>query len=262
MRAQDCFARSKRLRRLHGRDVGGGLLVAALDHSFTDGPPARGRTLDELVGDICTNGADAVVLHKGSLRFVRPQWFESSALIVHLSGGTSRAPDPNARCLVATVEEALRHGADAVSVHVNLGCAEQLRQLADLAAVGEACDRWNLPLLAMVYPRGEKITNPRDPELIAHAVSIAVDLGADLVKTLYPGNARAFADITRGAPIPILTAGGPPRPTLNDLLAEVETALRAGGGGVAVGRNIFAADQPGAVTRKLADLVHGMESQS
>ena len=49
MRAQDCFARSKRLRQLHGRDEGGGLLVVALDHSFTDGPPARGRTIDELV---------------------------------------------------------------------------------------------------------------------------------------------------------------------------------------------------------------------
>jgi 2-amino-4,5-dihydroxy-6-oxo-7-(phosphonooxy)heptanoate synthase len=260
MRAQDCFARSKRLRQLHGRDEGGGLLVVALDHSFTDGPPARGRTIDELVGEICTNGADAVVLHKGSVRFIRPQWFDACALIVHLSGGTTRAPDPNARCLVATVEEALRLGADAVSVHVNLGCASEQQQLADLAVVGEACERWNLPLLAMMYPRGEKVVNPRDPELIAHAVSVAADLGADLVKTLYPGN--GFADIVRDAPIPVLTAGGPPRHTLNDLLAEVETVLRAGGAGVAVGRNIFTADQPGAVTRKLSDLVHGTELRS
>jgi 2-amino-4,5-dihydroxy-6-oxo-7-(phosphonooxy)heptanoate synthase len=262
MKAQECFARSKRRRQLHGRDVGGGLLVVALDHSFTDGPPARGRTIDELVGEVCTNGADAVVLHKGSLRFVRPQWFDSSSVIVHLSGGTTRAPDPNARCLVATVEEALRLGADAVSAHVNLGSASEQRQLADLALVGEACDRWNLPLLAMMYPRGEQVLNPRDPELIAHAVSIAADLGADLVKTLYPGNARAFADITRDAPVPILTAGGPPRPTLNDLLAEVQDVLHAGAGGVVVGRNIFTADQPGAVTRKLADLVHGQEQSS
>jgi 2-amino-4,5-dihydroxy-6-oxo-7-(phosphonooxy)heptanoate synthase len=131
--------------------------VVPLDHSLTSGPTARATGLDNLVAGICTSGADAVVLHKGNLRQVAPDHFTQTALILHLSGGTDLAPDPDAKHLVATVDEALRHGADGVSVHVNLGSAGEARQLADLAAVAGACDRWGMPLLAMVYPRGPRI---------------------------------------------------------------------------------------------------------
>lgn len=253
------FARTLRVQRMHRH--GAGLLVVPIDHSITDGPIALDRHLDDLVGEITGNGADAIVLHKGRLRHLRPQSFTAASLIVHLSAGTARAPDPHARCLVATVEEAVRLGADAVSVHVNLGCAEEQRQLQDLAVVAGACDRWNTPLLAMVYPRGPAIGNPADPALVAHAVTVAVELGADLVKTVFPGSITALAEITRTCPIPVLVAGGARRTSANDLLAFLGDAMRGGAGGVAVGRNIFQAAAPGAMTKKISDLVHGQEAR-
>jgi 2-amino-4,5-dihydroxy-6-oxo-7-(phosphonooxy)heptanoate synthase len=189
------FARSLRLERL-GR-AGSGLFVVPLDHAVADGPFA-GAGLDELVGEIAGNGADAIVLHKGAVRHVRPQWFVDVALIVHLNASTAFAADPDAKVLVARVEEAVRLGADAVSVHVNLGSDGEREQLADLATVADAADRWNVPLLAMMYPRGPRITNPPDPGLIAHAVSVAAELGADLVKTAHPGSFDGWhADVTR-----------------------------------------------------------------
>src|SRR5207244_11143230 len=115
----------------------------------------------------------AVVRHTGCLRRIRPERLRDTSLIVHLSASTARAPDPDAKVLVATVEEALRLGADGVSVHVNLGSREEQRQLVDLAVVAEACDRWNVPLLAMMYPRGPRTPDPRDPPLVAHAVAVA-----------------------------------------------------------------------------------------
>src|SRR5262249_963676 len=154
------FGRSLRLRRLG--QPGAGLFVVPLDHGVTDGPIVPAGELDGLVGEIASNGADAIVLHKGAIRHIRPQCFHAAPLTIHLSGGPSLAPGPNDRCLVATVEEAVRVGADAVSVHVNLGSDGERDQLADLAAVADAADRWNLPLLAMVYPRGPRIDNPRD----------------------------------------------------------------------------------------------------
>jgi len=254
------FARSLRLQRLHRR--GGGLLVVPLDHSITDGPIVGERTLDALVEEIASNGADAIVLHKGALRHVRPRSFVRTSLIVHLSASTVRAPDPDAKCLVGTVEEALRLGADAVSVHVNLGSVSEQRQLADVAKVSEACERWNMPLLAMVYPRGPKIGNPCDPELVAHAAALAVDLGADIVKTPFPGSVAALTRITAACPIPVLVAGGPRAESPNDALAKLAEAIRGGAAGVAVGRNIFSADQPGAMTKKIADIVHAREVRS
>jgi len=143
-----------------------------------------GRRVDPLVGVLADSEVDAVVLHKGNLRHVSPRRFTEMSLVVHhLSASTTFATDPDAKVLVASVEEALRMGADGVSVHVNLGSPEEARQIADLAAVADACDRWNLPLMAMMYPRGPQIADPRDPALVAHAATVAADLGADLVKT-------------------------------------------------------------------------------
>ncbi|KUF19184.1 2-amino-3,7-dideoxy-D-threo-hept-6-ulosonate synthase [Streptomyces silvensis] len=249
------FGRGLRLRRLYGGDSGR-LLIVPLDHSVTDGPLTAGRTLDDLVGRLAASRVDAVVLHKGSLRAVRPGLFRDTSLIVHLSASTVHAADPNAKYLVATVEEALRLGADAVSVHVNLGSLEERRQIADMAAVAEACDRWNLPLLAMMYPRGPKIDNPRDPELVAHAVTLAADLGADLVKTVYVGDESEMRDLTRAAPLPVVAVGGPRAGDDRQVVAYVEEVLRGGAAGVAMGRNIFQAPDPGALAARLAAVIH------
>ncbi|HEY2576229.1 MAG TPA: 2-amino-3,7-dideoxy-D-threo-hept-6-ulosonate synthase [Streptosporangiaceae bacterium] len=252
------FARGLRLQRLY-RHGDGRLLVVPMDHSVTDGPltagPAMARGIDTLVGQIAGNGADAIVLHKGSLRHVSHHGFSDTALIVHLSASTSHAPDPDAKYLVASVEECLRLGADAVSVHVNVGSAQERQQIGDLAAVADACDRWNVPLLAMMYPRGPKVDNPRDPVLVAHAITIAADLGADIVKTLYVGSPATMADVVRSVSVPVIVAGGP-RQDGPAVLAYVTDALRGGAAGVAMGRNVFQAADPGAMTRRLCAVIH------
>lgn len=248
------FARSLRLRRLF-RHGDGRLLVVPLDHSVTDGPLRRGA-LDSLLGELSGTGVDAVVLHKGSLRHVRPEWFRDMSLIVHLSVSTRLAPDPDAKYLVADVAEALRLGADAVSVHVNLGSPQEARQIADMAAVAGECDRWNLPLLAMVYARGPQIADSRAPELVAHAATLAADLGADIVKTDSTGTPEDMADVVRGCPIPVIVAGGPRSGDTEAVLAHVSDALRGGAAGVAMGRNVFQADRPGRMAATVARLVH------
>ncbi|NUK02304.1 2-amino-4,5-dihydroxy-6-one-heptanoic acid-7-phosphate synthase [Streptomyces lunaelactis] len=255
MISNGAFGRQLRLRRLYRNDSER-LLIVPLDHSVSQGPITGGEGIDALVGQLATNRVDAIVLHKGSLRHVDPAWFGSTALIVHLSASTVHAPDPDAKYLVAGVEESLRLGADAVSVHVNLGSEGEQRQISDLAAVADACDRWNVPLLAMMYPRGPKISDPRDPALVAHAVSLAADLGADLVKTMYVGSVAEMKEITARAPIPVITVGGPRNDDEGQVLAYVTEALSAGVAGVAMGRNVFEAPDPGVMAAKLANLIH------
>lgn len=249
------FARQVRLGRLFRHDDER-LLIVPLDHSVTEGPVTGGRRVNHLIGRLAGNGVDAVVLHKGTLRYVDPRWFADLALIVHLSASTVRAADPDAKYLVGSVEEALRLGADAVSVHVNLGSRAEPRQIADLATVADACDRWNVPLLAMMYPRGPEIRDPSDPELVAHAVTLAADLGADIVKTVYAGSVEKMAAITRDSPIPVVVAGGPRRSDRRAVVSFVSDAMRAGVAGVAMGRNVFQADDPARITRELSAVIH------
>ncbi|UWP79491.1 2-amino-3,7-dideoxy-D-threo-hept-6-ulosonate synthase [Dactylosporangium fulvum] len=252
MPVHDTFARRVRLQHLHRRDAAG-LLVVPLDHSVTGGPIVHNGQLDRLIGQISDGGADAVVLHKGAVRRVAARWFRSMSLIVHLSAGTTLAPDPDDRYLVCTVEEALRLGAHGVSVHVNTGSATEARQVADLAAVAGECDRWGVPLLAMVYPRGPGIVDGRAPDAVAHAAALAADLGADLVKTALPRSAAAITAVTAGCPVPVLAAGGGAG---DDVLPHLAAAMRAGAGGVAAGRLVFTAPDPAAMTRRVAAVVH------
>ncbi|KIH99137.1 2-amino-4,5-dihydroxy-6-one-heptanoic acid-7-phosphate synthase [Streptomonospora alba] len=254
MAVHQTFAAKVRLARLH-RHGDGRLLVVPLDHSVADGPVAAGQSIDPLVGQLARNGVDAVVLHKGRLRSLQPGWFTRTSLIVHLSASTRHAPDPDAKYLVTDVETAIRLGADAVSVHVNLGSLDERSQIADFAAVADTCAQWNMPLLAMIYPRGPQITDPADAELLAHAASLAGDVGADIVKLPRPRTAAETEDLVRSSPVPVITAGGP-RGTAEDVLSGVSEVLRAGAAGVAMGRNIFAAPDPGNMARRVSDLVH------
>ncbi|WFE30114.1 2-amino-3,7-dideoxy-D-threo-hept-6-ulosonate synthase [Solwaraspora sp. WMMD791] len=249
------FGTQLRLRRLT-RHGDGRLLVVPLDHSVSDGPLMRADRLGPLVAGLADSGVDAVVLHGGSVRAVDPAAFGTTALIVHLSASTRHAADPDAKFLVASVSAAVRRGADAVSVHVNIGSREEARQLADLATVAEEADRWGVPVLAMMYPRGPRIDDPHAPELVAHAATLAADLGADLVKVPFAGSAGAMAEVVADCPIPVVVAGGGVRDGWPELAGYVEAVMRSGAAGLAMGRNIFQAPDPSGQARRVVALVH------
>ncbi|MEV8535742.1 2-amino-3,7-dideoxy-D-threo-hept-6-ulosonate synthase [Streptomyces sp. NPDC051211] len=247
--------KSLRLSRLGPQD--GRYLFVPLDHSLADGPIADEQRFHEVVGEVTAGGADAVVVHKGRARGLDPRSLRGSALIVHLSGSTPHARDADAKVLVGSVEDAVQLGADAVSVHVNVGSDTEAQQLADLGAVASACDTWGMPLLAMIYPRGPRITDPHDPATLSHVVNIAADLGADLVKTTWATPFEAMADVVASSPLPVLVAGGPAEN--GDLTSYARSALRAGCSGLAVGRRVFQHHDPRAAVRELAALVHGFD---
>ena len=244
-----------RLERLAHRR-GGGLFLVPLDHSVADGPVASSDDLAHIVDAVGRNGADGVVVHKGRVRFLSSALLRDLALVVHLSASTSHAPDADHKVLVADVEQALRHGADAVSVHVNLGSDTEAQQLADLGRVADGCALWGIPLLAMIYPRGPRIPDDSDPALVAHAASLAADLGADIVKTPYTGAVDTMADVVRSCPIPVVTAGGDKADSEAKLYASIEDVMCSGAAGVAVGRNVFQAPDVARVTRRIAEIVH------
>lgn len=247
--------RRLRLGRL-GRRGGSALLLVPLDHAMGAGPLRSDGDLDALIGTLAENGADGVVIHKGALRRIRPGRFRDLSLIMQLNASTGMAADPDAKYPVATVQEALRLGADAVSVHVNAASRTEAAQIAHLAAVAEECERWSVPLLAMMYVRGPAVRDGLAPDLVAHAVAVAAEMGADLVKTALPDDPGASARIVAGAAVPVLAAGGSPEPGPAVVLGRVAAAMQAGAAGAAVGRLVFTAEDPAAMVRRLAAVVH------
>jgi fructose-bisphosphate aldolase/2-amino-3,7-dideoxy-D-threo-hept-6-ulosonate synthase len=173
-----------------------------------------------------------------------------------MSASTSLAPDPNNKVQVCTVEECMKMGADAVSVHINIGSDTESAQLGILGCTAERCSVWGIPLIAMMYPRGAAIQNQHDPEVVAHAARVGAELGADIVKTNYTGSPETFKDVVKGCPVPIIIAGGPKMGSDIELLQMIEEAIGAGAKGAAIGRNVFQHSSPTSITRAISRIVH------
>jgi fructose-bisphosphate aldolase/2-amino-3,7-dideoxy-D-threo-hept-6-ulosonate synthase len=176
-------------------------------------------------------------------------------IIVHLSASTGRSGAPDSKTLVSSVEEAIRLGADAVSVHVNIGSDTENEMLRDLGMVAGDCMNWGVPLLAMAYPRGPGIKNQYDVDVVKHAARVAAELGADIVKTNYTGTPEGFREVVKGCTVPVVIAGGPKMRSDTDLLKMVRESIDAGGAGVSIGRNVFQHPNVAGMTRAIARIV-------
>jgi fructose-bisphosphate aldolase/2-amino-3,7-dideoxy-D-threo-hept-6-ulosonate synthase len=187
----------------------GNTVIIPLDHGISVGPIKGLVDLPEMVNKVAKGGANAVLQQKGMVRHGHRGYGRDVGLIVHMSASTSLGPDPNNKVQVCLVEECLKMGADAVSVHINIGSETESDQLSILGCVSERCDFWGMPLIAMMYPRGKAILNPNDVEVVAHAARAGAELGADIVKTNYTGDIDSFRRVVEGCPVPVVIAGGP-----------------------------------------------------
>lgn len=244
-----------RLERIINRHTGR-TVIAPMDHGVSNGPMKGIIDIDKTVESISQGGADAILMHKGIVEQGHRGYGKDIGLIVHLSASTSLAPNPNNKVIVTSVEKAIQLGADAVSVHVNLGSETESEMLQELGEISETCSYWGIPLLAMMYPRGQKVENEHDVELVKHAARVGSELGVDIVKTNYTGDPDSFKEVVEGALVPVVIAGGPKVDTYEELLQMVKDSIEVGGAGVAFGRNLFQAENPGKITKAISEVVH------
>ncbi len=251
------FGKKIRIERIIDRNSGNAVVVP-LDHGISIGPVPGIVDLRKTVNDVAEGGATAVLMHKGMI----PQGHRTSGhdvgLILHMSASTDIGVNSNNKVLVATVEDGLKLGADAVSIHMNVGAETEPRMLEDFGRVSSECMEWGMPLVAMVYPRGPSIPNSYDPKAIAHSVRVAAELGADVIKCSYTGDIDSFSKVVEGSMVPVLIAGGPKMDSDMDILNMVHDSLEAGGHGVSIGRNVFQHEDVRGMMSAISDIVlHG-----
>ena len=243
--------KKRRLKRIFRDDER--TVIVPMDHGVTVGPVTGLANMQEIINKLLRGGVDAVVLHRGVAKHVDTG---NAGLIVHLSGITKLGPDPNNKVQVCSVEEAVRIGADAVSVHVNVGAEQEDKMLVKLGRVADDCDRYGVPLLAMMYPRGPKIKNQHAVDIVAHAARLGAELGADVIKTNYTGDVETFKEVVRGCYVPVIIAGGPKVETVREVLQMVHDSIKAGGAGLSIGRNVFQHENPTKMVKALSAIVH------
>ena len=244
-----------RLERIIDRDSGRTVIVP-MDHGTTMGPIEGLVDMKTTNTKIVEGGANALILHKGIVAVGHRGKGKDIGLIIHLSANTSLSPDPNTKVPVCTVEEAISLGADAVSIHVNLGAEKDTEMIEYMGGVSATCAKWGMPLVAMMYARGKKVKNEYDVKFVKHAARVGAELGADIVKCNYTGTIASFKEVVAGCPVPVVIAGGEKMETELQLLKMVEDALKAGAAGVSIGRNAFQHKNPEKIVAAIGKIVH------
>ena len=242
------------MERIIDRETGNAVIVP-MDHGISIGPVDGIIDMKSTVNAVSQGGATAVLMQKGLIPYGHRTAGHDVGLILHLSASTNIGSSSDFKVLVASVEEAIKLGADAVSIHVNLGAESEPQMLSDMGKVSRDCSEWGIPFLVMAYARGPTIKNQFDPDTVAHCARVATELGADLIKVSYTGDVDSFKKVVKGALAPVLIAGGPKMTSDMDILNMVYDSMQAGGRGVSIGRNIFQHSNPRAMTEAISGIV-------
>ncbi|MCX6031219.1 MAG: aldolase [Chloroflexi bacterium] len=235
----------------------GRLCSVAVDHllAYGQGLPPGLRHIGSTLAAIVAARPDAVTLHKGVAALA---WAPFAGKVPLILQSSFVRPDDSIFEHIATPEDAVRLGADAIAIAAFVRGkteAAHLRAVADL--VREAA-RFEMPVICHIYPRrfdGEPSVS-FEPADVAWAVRCAIEVGPDVIKAPYCGDVQAYAEIVADCPVPLVAAGGPKTDTLAAALAMMAEVIQGGGRGATIGRNIWGFDQITAAVHAFKAVIH------
>ncbi|MDE1820618.1 MAG: fructose-bisphosphate aldolase [Euryarchaeota archaeon] len=258
-------ARLTRMMYEHGPG-GGTLLILPIDQGLEHGPAdffANPDSMDpEYEWRLALEGNfSAIALHVGLARKFMTRYAGRVPLILKINGKTTVPSDAQAFSpLTASVEDAVRLGADAVGYTLYVGSPAQDRDILQLSGVRQECDRFGMPLIIWAYPRGEAIAKKGGKEsqyAIEYAARVAQEVGADIVKVNYPlvtekdkdspppyntmnlSHEEAFQRVVRCAGRTLVLVSGGEKMSDDEMLTKVRSSMAAGATGIIFGRNLW-----------------------
>jgi fructose-bisphosphate aldolase / 2-amino-3,7-dideoxy-D-threo-hept-6-ulosonate synthase len=251
----------KRMRLKRVVDPSGVSIICALDHGMTS--PTFLEPLADITSraaETIAGGANVIMMSKGMIRIAEPAFSPTTSLALLLSASADPGGSQPEIVQIAEVEEALRLGADAVVLFVALAADREPGMIRTLATVGRECAATGMPFIAeaefpTTYASVEELKEQYGFEYLSRNVRLCAELGADIVKTNWPGDEDSFAKLVIAANgIPVVLAGGSRLEDL-ELLTRMEQAVAGGAIGCSVGRNIFMHQSPEAITRALSRVI-------
>jgi class I fructose-bisphosphate aldolase len=245
-----------RLSRLFSH-ASGRLFGGAVDHFVGYGNVREGGLADlpGALNRIMAGKPDYISIQPGAARHLWSTYAGKAALVIQAGCFT---PDDRIRQLIATPEDAVRYGADALAVAIPVRGSTEGEYIRWLTDTVNAAARFEMPVIAHVYPRdfanGGKIVFT--PDEIAYAVRIGFETGVDVIKVGYTGDFDSFRDTVATCPVPIVIAGGPKTDDLLGALTQTSEALRAGARGAVVGRNLWGHGDTAMAARAFKFVIH------
>jgi class I fructose-bisphosphate aldolase len=207
-------------------------------------------------------GYSAIACQIGLAERYYPDYAGEVALLLKLNGKTEiPSSDDALSTLNASVEDAVRLGADAVGYTLYVGSPRQDEDLRQFGVVRAECERWGMPLVVWAYPRGSAVARKGGQNsfyAIDYAARMAMEMGADVVKLNMP---KPDPEADRNAPAPydaggfeqhemvdnVVASAGRSLVVLSggsmvdddELLGQTRVIMDGGGSGVIYGRNVW-----------------------
>ena len=183
-------------------------------------------------------------------------------LVLKLNGKTEIPSDKAPISpLLATVEDAVRLGADAVGYTLYVGTPLQAEDFEQFRKVRTDAERYGMPTIVWAYPRGEAIDakGGRDSlYAVDYAARVANELGADVVKinvpkinpekdtaapkpynTMQPSREEATRMVVESAGKTLVLFSGGEMQGEGDVIDKARIAMAAGATGLIFGRNVW-----------------------
>jgi DhnA family fructose-bisphosphate aldolase class Ia len=242
-------------------DQAGVSVICALDHGMTS--PTFLEPLADIAkrtAEAVAGGANVIMMSKGMIRIAEPAFSPTTSLALLLSASANPEQGQPQVIQIAEVEEAARLGADAVVLFTALAGETEAGMIRTLAGVGRECAVLGIPFIAeaefpTTYASVKDLRDQYGFEYLRRNVRLCGELGADVIKTNWPGDQESFGKLVQAANgLPVVLAGGS-RLEDSELLDRMEQAMAAGAIGCSVGRNIFMHQSPEAITRALSRVI-------
>ncbi len=207
-------------------------------------------------------GYSAIACQIGLATKYYPDYAGQVPLILKINAKTDVPPSDDALSTTnASVEDAVRLGADAVGYTLYAGSPRQDADLHQLKGVREDCERYGMPLIVWAYPRGSAIDRKGGHlsfYAIDYAARLAMEMGADVVKLNLPkidpekdkdspapyneleiSQEDAVRQVVASAGRSLVVLSGGSKIDDDHLLRQTRFIMEAGGSGVIYGRNVW-----------------------
>nr|WP_321456437.1 hypothetical protein [uncultured Cohaesibacter sp.] len=240
----------------------------AFDHALQLGTCKGMEHPEQMLDYMAEAGVDAVILPLGSALHFGPQLVKNGgpSLILRLDQttmwreGTPLAYKDGYTRLIASVDDAVALGAEAVITYLFVGHNDPdvetaaFRENADVNT--EARKNGIVHIIETMGARHALPADINDGEFVRFHARIGVEMGADIIKTDWPGSPEALKKITSELPVPIMLAGGPKTNSDYGTLCLVSQIVEAGAAGILFGRSIFQSDDPLALMKACRAVIH------
>jgi len=176
-------------------------------------------------------------------------------LIIKLNGKTNLVKGEPISPQICSVKRAVKLGAKAVGYTIYIGSQHEEKMSREFAKIEREAHALKIPVIAWIYPRGKNTKGKSKAKLMAYAARFGLEIGADIVKLNYHGSIKDLKWAVENAGRTKVVIAGGIKKNQAQLLKQVKEISQSGAVGLAVGRNIWQADQPLKVAQNLRKII-------